>query len=53
MEIQIRVYRNAECLSKNEPCLCETVEVDGFFNFSGCIDTFKQIWPDCSIVFNI
>ncbi len=53
MEIQIRVYRNAECLSKNEPCVRETIDVDDLFNFHGLVVALKTIWPNSMITFNI
>lgn len=55
MQIQIRVFRNAECLSNNSPCLRESIEVDDFasFPFEKLTSSFKYIWPDSLITINI
>lgn len=53
MSVKIVVYRNAETMAKNEPCIREFVEIEGFFDFTGIINAFKTIWPDCTITFNV
>lgn len=55
MLVQIRVFRNSDCLANNNPCVRESVEVEELhsFKFESLVDSFKFLWPECLITFNI
>lgn len=53
MQLQVRVFRNADCLSNNNPCVRETIDYSPDMDFNTLIKTFKVLWPDSIVTFNI
>lgn len=53
MLLQVRVYRNADCLSNNNPCVRESLDVDNTFDYNVLIHAFKLLWSDSVITFSL
>lgn len=53
MQLQVRVYRNVDCLSNNNPCVRESLDVDNTFDYNVLIHAFKLLWSDSVITFSI
>lgn len=50
--MEIKVYKTADDLAKNKVMLCAPINCPDTFDFLACVSMFKNMYPNCCIIFS-